>query len=49
MIEYDMWIIDSGDSRHMTGDQSSLSNLNEKNTSYKVDLGDKTTYPMEGF
>jgi hypothetical protein len=49
MIEYDMWIIDSGASRHMMGDQDILSNLNEKKTSYKVDLGDKTTYPVEGF
>jgi hypothetical protein len=48
-IEDDMWIIDSGASRHMMGDQAGLSNLNEKNTSYKVELGDKTTYPMEGF
>jgi hypothetical protein len=48
-IEDDMWIIDSGASRHMTGDQARLSNLNEKKTSYKVDLGDKTTYPVEGF
>jgi hypothetical protein len=48
-IEDDMWIIDSGASRHMTGDQARLSNLNEKKTSYKVELGDKTTYPMEGF
>jgi hypothetical protein len=48
-IEDDMWIIDSGASRHMTGDQASLSNLNERKTSYKVDLGDKRTYPVEGF
>jgi hypothetical protein len=48
-IEDDMWIIDSGASRHMMGDQARLSNLNEKKTSYKVELGDKTTYPMEGF
>jgi hypothetical protein len=41
--------IDSGDSRHMMGYQARLSNLNEKKTSYKVDLGDKTTYPVEGF
>jgi hypothetical protein len=26
-----------------------LSNLNEKKTPYKVELRDKTTYPMEGF
>jgi hypothetical protein len=49
MIEYDMWIINSGASRHMTGDQARLSNLNEKKTSYKVELGDKITYPVKGF
>jgi hypothetical protein len=43
-----MWIIDSGSSKHMIGDQTRLSNLNEKNTSYKVELGDKNTYPVEG-
>jgi hypothetical protein len=48
-IEYGMWIIDSGASRHMTRDQDRLSNLNEKKTSYKVELGDKSTYPVEGF
>jgi hypothetical protein len=46
-LEDDMWIIDSGPSRHMTGDQARLSNLNEKKTSYKVELGDKNTYPIE--
>jgi hypothetical protein len=49
MIEYDMWIIDSGASRQMTGDQDKLLNLNERKTSYKVELGDKITYPIEGF
>jgi hypothetical protein len=48
-IEDDMWIIDGGASRNMTGDQARLSNLNKKKTSYKVDLGDKSTYPVEGF
>jgi hypothetical protein len=33
----------------MTGDQTRLSNLNERKTSYKVELGDKSTYPVEGF
>ena len=47
-IEDDMWIIDSGASRHMTGDQVRISNMNEKRTSYKVELGDKNTYPVEG-
>jgi hypothetical protein len=37
-IEDDMWIIDNGASRHMTGDQARLSNLNEKKTSYKVEI-----------
>jgi hypothetical protein len=48
-IEDDMWIIDSRASRHMTGDQARLSNLNERKTSYKVELGDKSTYPVKGF
>jgi hypothetical protein len=48
-IEDDMWIIDSGASRHITRDQARLSNLSEKKTSYKVELGDKSTYPVEGF
>jgi hypothetical protein len=45
----DMWIIDSGASKHMMGDQERLSDLNERKTSYKVELGDKSTYPVEGF
>jgi hypothetical protein len=44
-----MWIIDSGASRNMMGDQARLSNINEKKTSYKVELGDKSNYPVEGF
>jgi hypothetical protein len=47
-LEDDMWIIDSGASRHMVGDQVRLFNLNEKRTSYKVELGDKNTFPVEG-
>jgi hypothetical protein len=48
-IEYGMWIIDSGASRHMMRYEARLSNLNEMKTSCKVDLGDKSTYPVEGF
>jgi hypothetical protein len=48
-IEDDMWIIDSGDSKHMMGYQTRLSNINERKTSYEVELGDKSTYPVEGF
>ena len=33
----------------MTGDQDRISNLNERKTSYKVELGDKITYPVEVF
>jgi hypothetical protein len=47
-IEDDMWIIDSGTSRHMTGNQVRLSNLNEKKTSHKLELGDKNTYLVKG-
>jgi hypothetical protein len=47
-LEDDMWIIHSGASRHMTGDQVRLSSLNEKKISYKVELEDKNTYPVEG-
>jgi hypothetical protein len=47
-LEDDIWIIDSGASRHITRDQVRLFNLNEKRTSYKVELGDKNTYPVEG-
>jgi hypothetical protein len=43
-----MWIIDNGALRNMTGDQSILFNLNKKKTSYKVELGDKSTYPVKG-
>jgi hypothetical protein len=45
-IEDGMWIIDNGPSRHMMGDQAKISNLNENKTSYKVELGDKRTYPV---
>jgi hypothetical protein len=40
--------MNSGASRHMTGDQAKLSNLHEKKTSYKVELGDKNIYPIKG-
>ena len=48
-IKDDMWIIDSGASRHMTRDQARLSNLNENKASYKVELGYKSTCPVKGF
>jgi hypothetical protein len=48
-IEDDMWIIDSGASRNMTGDQDRLSDINERKTLYKVELGEKSTYLVKGF
>jgi hypothetical protein len=47
-LEDDMWIIDIGASMHMKRGQARLSNINENKTSYKVELGDKNTYPVEG-
>jgi hypothetical protein len=47
-LEHDMCIINSGDSRHMIGYQVKLSNINENKTPYKVELGDKNTYLVEG-
>jgi hypothetical protein len=47
-LEDDMCIIDSGASRHITGNKVRLSNLNENKASHKVELGDKNTYPIKG-
>jgi hypothetical protein len=47
-IEDNMWIIDSGYSRNMKGDQFRLSNLNKKKKYQKVELGDKNTYLIKG-
>jgi hypothetical protein len=47
-LEDDMWIIDIGYSRHMTGDHFKLSSMKEKKTSHKVELGDKNNYPIKG-
>jgi hypothetical protein len=47
-IEDDMWLVDSGDSRHMTGDHKNLSSMKEKDTPHKVDLGDNNSYAIKG-
>jgi hypothetical protein len=47
-IEYDMWLIDSGASRNMTGDRKNLSIMKEKETPHKVELGDKNSYAVKG-
>jgi hypothetical protein len=44
----DMWLIDSGDSKHMTGQKNILSYVLEKKFSQKVTLGDNYQYPIKG-
>jgi hypothetical protein len=43
-----MWLIDSGVSRHMTGDRENLSSMKEKETCHKVELGDNNSYAVKG-
>jgi hypothetical protein len=44
----DTWLIDSGASKHMTGQRDILSCLSEKKFSQKVTLGDDYQYPIKG-
>jgi hypothetical protein len=44
----DMWLIDSGASRHMTGDHVNLSSMREKRISHRVELGDNNSYAVKG-
>jgi hypothetical protein len=44
----DTWLIDSGASKHMTGQRDTLSCLTEKNFPHKVTLGDDYQYPIKG-
>ena len=44
----DVWLIDSGASRHLNGFKESLSDLVEKDTNMKIILGDNATYLMKG-
>ena len=41
--------MDSGASKHMPGYRSIVINLKENKFFYKVDLGDNTTYSIQGF
>jgi hypothetical protein len=43
----DTWLIDSGASKHMTGQRDNLSCLSEKKFSQKVTLGDDYQYPIK--
>jgi hypothetical protein len=44
----DTWFIDSGASKHMTGQRDILSCFSEKNFSQKVTLGYDYQYPIKG-
>jgi hypothetical protein len=46
-VEDDMWLIDSGYSRHMTGDRRNFSSMKEKETPHKVELGDNKSYAVK--
>jgi hypothetical protein len=41
-------MINSGASRHMTGDRENISSMKEKETSHKVELGDNNSYAVKG-
>jgi len=45
---YDIWLIDSGASRHMTSHRDSLRSLTKKNSSLQVELGDNAKYVVKG-
>jgi hypothetical protein len=44
----DIWLVDSGASKHITGFRSSLTNLIEKNSSLQVELGDDSRHAVKG-
>jgi hypothetical protein len=44
----DTWLIDSGDSKNMTGHRDIISSLLENNFPHKVTLGDDYQYPIKG-
>jgi hypothetical protein len=44
----DTWLIDSGASKHMTGQRDILSYISENKFSQKVTLGDDYQYPIKG-
>ena len=46
--ESDIWLVDSGASKRMTGYKESLSNLTHKDSLDKVKLGDEYQYPIKG-
>ena len=44
----DIWLVDSGSSKHMIGCKDSLFNLTHKDSLHKVKLGDDYQYPIKG-
>ena len=46
--ESDVWLIDSGASRHMTGSRNLLSKVSSKHSSLQVELGDNAKYEVKG-
>jgi hypothetical protein len=44
----DIWLINSGASRHMTGYREHLTNLVEKDSQLHVVLGDDASYTVKG-
>jgi hypothetical protein len=44
----DIWLIDSGASKHMTRFRNSVSNLIEKDSSLQVELGDDSKHAIKG-
>ena len=42
------WLVDSGDSRHITGYHSALTDLTEKKAFVEVKMGDAATYSIHG-
>ena len=42
------WLIDSGSSKHKTGQRKTMSKLEEKNSHQEVSLGDDYQYPIKG-
>jgi hypothetical protein len=45
----EIWLIDSGASKHMTGFKQNLANFQDKKYNAKVELGDNDTYDIKCF
>jgi len=44
----DIWVIDGGASRHMTGHSYQLKTLSKGKYAYSMELGDNKSYPVKG-